>query len=182
MIFFTTIWKTKAIDKFFLTNIARSYKIRIYHRIFFGGGIISPPKISRNYLWWSGFLNEIRTAVYRPELYKTRLHAISLGCFEIAAPKSLENCQKNVWVEFPFNRVSQIQSTAYCRTVLQIHSTSAQKGKNVLKFQKIAYYPFFTNATALQSRISASANTGSKKNVSFECSGIVGSLPQKSLL
>ena len=39
-------------------------------------------------------------------------------------------------MEFPFNRVSQIQSTAYCRTVLQIHSTSAQKGKNVLKFQK----------------------------------------------
>ena len=136
MIFFTTIWKTKAIDKFFLTNIARSYKIRIYHRIFFGGGIISPPKISRNYLWWSGFLNEIRTAVYRPELYKTRLHAISLGCFEIAAPKSLENCQKNVWVEFPFNRVSQIQSTAYYRTVLQIHSTSAQKGKNDLKNSK----------------------------------------------
>ena len=59
---------------------------------------------------------------------------ISCGCFEIAAPTYLENCQKNVCDGVSF-RVARIKSTAFYRTALQIHSGSAQKGKYILKFQ-----------------------------------------------
>ena len=44
--------------------------------------------------------------------------------------------RKTYVLEFPFERVARIQSTAYYRNILQIHSGSAQKGKDVLKFQK----------------------------------------------
>ena len=40
-------------------------------------------------------------------------------------------------MEFPFNTVGRIQSTAYYWTAPQIHSGSAQKIKGVLKFIKI---------------------------------------------
>ena len=36
--------------------------------------------------------------------------------------------------EFPFNTVERIQSTAYYWIALQIHSASAQKERDVLKF------------------------------------------------
>ena len=60
---------------------------------------------------------------------------ISWECFEKAAPKYLENCQKNVCGGVPV-RVTRIKSTAYYQTALQIYSRSAQKGKSILKFQK----------------------------------------------
>ena len=41
--------------------------------------------------------------------------------------------------------------------------------------------PFFTNDTALHSRISAFANTDSKKDDFFKCSEAVGSLSEKDL-
>ena len=83
---------------------------------------------------------------------------ISCGCFEIAAPKYLENCQKNVCGGVPF-RVARIKSTAFYGTAIQIHSGSAQKGKGILKFQNFQkffaklslFFPNATNATALQS-------------------------------
>ena len=83
---------------------------------------------------------------------------ISLECFGIAAPKYLENYQKNVCGGFLF-RVARIKSTAYYRTALQIHSGNAQKGKSILKFPKfqknlwetVPFFPNATNATALQS-------------------------------
>ena len=109
---------------------------------------------------------------------------ISWWCFEIAAPKTLENSHKNVG--FPFNRVARIQSTAYYQTALQIHSGSAQKGKDVLKFEKFKKKLCETVSLSLMIKpcspeFLTSANTDSKKNVSFEYSEIAGSLPEKGL-
>ena len=56
-------------------------------------------------------------------------------------------------------RIARIKSTAYYRTALQIHSGSAQKGKDILKFQNlqkiicqtVPFFPNASNAAALQS-------------------------------
>ena len=98
-----------------------------------------------------------RTIVYSPELYWNSSQTISWGCFEIAAPKYLENCQKKRMWWVPF-RVARIKSTAYYRNALQIHSGSAQKGKSILKFQKFqksvcVTVSFFLNAKSLKSWI-----------------------------
>ena len=72
---------------------------------------------------------------------------ISWGCFEIAMPKFLKNCQKNRYGGVPF-RVLPTKSTAYNQTVLQVHSGSVEKGKDILKFRNIHKHlcetvPFF---------------------------------------
>ena len=59
-----------------------------------------------------------------------------------------------------------------------------QKGNNVLKFcklHKMRNCPFFSNAAALQSRISDLNKYRLKKNISFECFEIVGRLQEKGL-
>ena len=110
---------------------------------------------------------------------------ISRGCFEIAAPKFLENSQKNVSGRVPF-RVARINATAYYRTALQIHSGNAQKGKYILKFRKFQKrlcetVPLFLTLQPCSPEFLTSANTGSKKNLLCEYSEIVGSLPGKVL-
>ena len=55
---------------------------------------------------------------------------ISCGYSEIAAPKMLKIVRKTYVVEFPFNSVTRIQSTAYYWSTIQIHFGSAQKGKS----------------------------------------------------
>ena len=80
----------------------------------------------------------------------TERDLISWGCFEIAASKFLDICQKNVCGGVPF-RAARIKSTAYYRTALQIHSGSVQKEKDILRFQNSKLSLFFSNATALQS-------------------------------
>ena len=79
-----------------------------------------------------------------------------------------------------------MKSTAYYQTALQIHSGSAQKGKNILKFQKFQKHicetvPFFLTLLPCSPEFLTSANTGFKKNVSFEYFEIVGNLPEKGL-
>ena len=83
-------------------------------------------------------------------------------------------------------RVARIKSTSYYQAAPQIHSGSDQNGKDILKFQKFQKHlcktvPFFPNATVLSPEFLTSANTDSKKNVSFDCSELVVSLPEKGL-
>ena len=40
--------------------------------------------------------------MYSPEHYYTPSQMIKWGCFEIAAPKTLENSQKKTYSEVPF--------------------------------------------------------------------------------
>ena len=66
---------------------------------------------------------------------------IAWGCFEVA------KIVRNTCGRVPF-RVSRIKSKAYYQTALQVHSGSAQKGKDILKFQKfqkktLQNWPFF---------------------------------------
>ena len=89
-------------------------------------------------------------------------------------------------VEFPFNRVARIWSTAYYWTARQIHSGSAHREKDVLRFRKFQNdicetVSFSLTLQGCSPEFLTSANTHSKKNVSFEYSKIVGSLPEKSL-
>ena len=93
--------------------------------------------------------------------------------------------KKNV-AEFPFIRAARISFTAYYRTTLQIHSESAEKVKGVLKFRKFQKricenVPFSLTLQPCSPEFLTSANADSKKNVSFEYSEIVGSLPEKGL-
>ena len=95
----------------------------------------------------------------------------------------MENCQKNMCGGVPF-RVARIKSTAYCQTALKIQSGSAQKGKDILKFRKFQKHfcetvPLLLTLQPCSPKFLTSANTRSKKYVSFEYSEIVGSLPQK---
>ena len=164
-------------DKSIFANIvAGCYQNRNTSQTFFVGKI-SPPKIPTNCSWWSQL---DRTIVYSPELYWTPSQMISYGSFEIAAPKYLENCQKNVCGGVPF-RVARINSTAYYRTAPQTHSGSAQKTSKKF-FVKLSL--FFLTLLTLQPcnpKFLTSANAVSKKKISFECSEIVRSLPEKGL-
>ena len=87
---------------------------------------------------------------------------------------------------FPFNRVAQIQSTAYCGTALQIHSESGQKGEDAKKCQKFKKnlcetVPFSLTLQPCSPELLTSVSKDSKKNVSFEYYEIAGSLPEKGL-
>ena len=71
--------------------------------------------------------------------------------------------RKTYVVEFPCKKLPQLQEYSLQPTIgikiaLQIHSGSAQKGNNVLNFvnykKSLQNCRFFSNATALQSRIS----------------------------
>ena len=164
--------------KSILTNISDCYQNRNSSQTFRGDNITSK-SFNKLFLIKSLLIQEM-TIIYRPELYYTPLQMILWGCFERAAPKFLGNCKKNVCGGVLF-RVARIKSTAYYQTALQIHSASVQKGKDILQFWKFQQHlcetiPFYSNATAL-----ISANKDSKKNVSFEYSETVESLPKKGL-
>ena len=67
-----------------------------------------------------------------------------------------------------------------------MHFENAQIGKGVLKFRKFQKnlcesVPFYLTLQPCSPEFLTSANAGSKKNVSFEYSEIVGSLPEKGL-
>ena len=167
----------------FLQILQVATKIGIYHRLFCGDNFTSKNfnKLSlvESLLIYDG------TIVYSPKLYQIPSKMISWGRFEIIAPKILGICQKSVCGGVPI-RVAQIKSTAYYRTALQMHSGSAQKGKYILKFWKFQKHlcktvPFFLTLQPCSPEFLNSAITGSKKNVSFEYSEIVGSLPEKGL-
>ena len=91
-------------------------------------------------------------------------------------------------LEPAFNTIAGMQSTAYhrikdCTTVT---FGSFQKGNNVLKFCKFCKYICETVSFSLRLQpwnpeFLTSLNTGPKKNVSFECSEIVKSLPEEVL-
>ena len=102
---------------------------------------------------------------------------ISWECFETAAPKTLENCQK--WCSI---LIEMHEYSLNC-TALKVHPGSAQKRKDVLKSHKN-----LCETVALSRMLQpcnpeflTSANTDSKESVSFffEYSEIVGSLPEK---
>ena len=85
-------------------------------------------------------------------------------------------------VQFPFNAVARILSTAYYWT----KECTTDKGKDVLKFRKFKKnlcktVPFSLTLQPSCPLFLTSANTDSKENVSFKCSEIVGSLPEKGL-
>ena len=86
---------------------------------------------------------------------------IPWGCFEIDAPKTFENYQKNLWSAFPFSTVAWIQYTAYyqtkdCTTDIFWKCSKRKRSSEISKIPKsfLQSYPFFLNTTALQSRIS----------------------------
>ena len=130
-------------DKSIFANIvAGCYQNRNTSQTFFVGKI-SPPKIPTNCSWWSQL---DRTIVYSPELYWTPSQMISYGSFEIAAPKYLENCQKNVCGGVPF-RVARINS----RHILDRHILEVLKNFQKILCKTVPFFPKATNATALQS-------------------------------
>ena len=93
--------------------------------------------------------------------------------------RKLEDIQKNLCCGVPL----KYKST---NTVYQYFSESAQKEKDALKFEnsKKIFAKLFLFPLTLQAcnpQFLTSAKTDSKKNVFFECSEIVGSLPGKDL-
>ena len=77
-----------------------------------------------------------------------------------------------------------VQRTIEPKIPLQIIFWKCSERKDCSKSLKIPKKslqncPFSPNVTGLQSAISAPAKTDSRKNVSFECPEIVGSLPGK---
>ena len=113
-------------------------------------GIISPPKVSRNCSWWS-------------QDYSLRSGALKWLC-----RKLWKIIGKTCVVEFPFNTVSRTQPSAYCRTALQTHAGSVQKGKDVLEFCKFqknicGTVLFSLTLQPCSPEFLTSANTDSKK-------------------
>ena len=90
-------------------------------------------------------------------------------------------------VIFSLFKVARIQSIAYYWTTPQIHFRSAQKGKDVRKFQKShknlsETVPFALTLQPCSPEFLTLGNTDFKKNVSFvEYSEIAGRLPEKGL-
>ena len=98
----------------------------------------------------------------------------------------MEIVRKKYLAEFPFIRVARIESTASYRTPLQIHSESTQKGNNVLKSRKFQNnlcesVSFSLTLEPCSPEILTSNNGDYKKNVCFEYSEIVATLPEKGL-
>ena len=88
-------------------------------------------------------------------------------------------------IEFFFNKIVTLQSTAYYRvknSTTYFFSGSAHKGKDVIKlpcFQKNpAKLSLFSNFTGLQFRISVLTEKHTKKIFSCECSKLVVNLPE----
>ena len=80
----------------------------------------------------------------------------------------------------------ELHEAAYYRIALQIHSESAQNGKGILKFRKFQKnlcesVPFTLTLQSCSPEFLTSANADSMKNVSFEYSETVGSLPEKGV-
>ena len=99
------------------------------------------------------------------------------GCFEIAAPKTLELSKKTYVGEFPFDKFVRPQSTAH-RTK---NSTTdifwkCLERKECSKISKISKTflcntnPFSLTLQACSSELLTSTKSDSKKNVSCECS------------
>ena len=88
--------------------------------------------------------------------------------------------RKTYVVEFPLGCANEVYS------LLQIHSGSAQKGKDILKFQKFqkslcGTIPFSPTLQSCSPEFLSSVSTDSKKKVSFDCSEVIASLPEKGL-
>ena len=86
----------------------------------------------------------------------------------------------------PFSRSCMNTIYSLLLDALQIHSERAQKGKDVIKIRKFPKnlsktVPFSLTLQSCSPEFLTSANTDSKKNVFFEYSEIVGSLPKKGL-
>ena len=110
----------------------------------------------------------------------------SLRCFEIAAPKTLENIQKMYVVKFIFHKLHgySLQPTTGLKPPLQILFWKYSERKECSKDSKIPrkslqVFLFFPDVAGLQSTISYLTKTDSKKNVSCECFKMVGNLPGK---
>ena len=117
---------------YFLEILHFASRTGIHCRLFLG--IMSFPKFWRNCLWWSHFL--IKTWLWTWAQNFTKFHHRSFH------DNILKFLHQKLWkipgkhLQFLINEIAQLQSIVYY-CILTYFSESAQKGKDVLKFQKL---------------------------------------------
>ena len=165
MIFFTITCRTTLWRSLFLQILQVGTKIEIYHRLFCGDNFTS-----KNF-------NKLFLVDSLLACTKLRIHQ---GILKQLGRNFCKIVRKTYVVEFPLGCANEVYS------LLQIHSGSAQKGKDILKFQKFqkslcGTIPFSPTLQSCSPEFLSSASTDSKKNVSFDCSEVIASLPEKGL-
>ena len=115
---------------------------------------------------------------------------LSWEYFETAAPKILENTQKNTHGKVP-NLVKLqgyiLQANSGLKILPKIFFWKCQERKRCSKISAIskkksfAKQSLFSSVTGLQFRTSDLIKLGSKENISCECSKIVGNVPREGL-
>ena len=153
--FFTISWRTTFMDKSTLRCIRSSYQNRNPSKMFPWGQslvIILSLKIWRNCLWWSQSLTKTQDQDYSQQP-KTLVNSITVVLIRVFWGSFWNSCteiySKTYAVEVPLDKIARMHSTAYYRTktfTTDFFSWSAQK--------PLQNYPFFSNVTRLQSRIS----------------------------
>ena len=133
-------------------------------------GIISPPKILRNCPWQSHSFNITQDISLHPRTLLNPVTDDSMKVFKYLRQKLQEISEKRMQQSSLLIQLHEYspQPTTGLKTVSQIHSGSAQKGKNILKLRKFQNnlcdtVPFSLTLLPCSPETLASANTDFKK-------------------
>ena len=131
MTFFTLTWGTTPMDKSILQILQFATKIRIHHRFFCGDNFTS--KNFRELYLVELLFNIKQGYSLQP---KTLLSSITYDFMRVFWKSSTENFEKLSKKTYVAEYVIELHEYSLQPTTGLIHSVSAKKGKDVLKFRK----------------------------------------------